>query len=89
MVLAFRTTSTKTYKYCTYRMYSISYKTHSLPSYIRQFRLEIDGSINRLMHRVNYPQYNIRLKVLKLHSVTDSRIIGLIGFQHKADLSLS
>jgi len=54
------------------------------PSYIRQLRLEIDGSINRLMHRVNYSQYNIWLKVLKLHSVTDLRIIGFIRFQHKA-----
>jgi len=54
-------------------------------TYIRQQPcLKIDGSLNRLMQRVNYPQYNIWLKVLKLHSVNDLRIIGLIRFQHKA-----
>jgi len=55
-----------------------------LPSHIRQARLETDGSLNRLMQRVNYPQCNIWLKVLKLHSVSNLRITGLIRFQHKA-----
>jgi hypothetical protein len=43
-----------------------------------------NSAFKGLMRRVNYPQYNIWFKVLKLHGVTDLRVIGLIQFRQKA-----